>query len=185
MCDSLGPDTVHEILQARILEWVAFPFSRGSFQPRDQTQVSHIADRFFTSWASRKPKNTGLGSLSLLQRIFLIQELNLGLLRCGQILFFFYKQQKRHWCIEQSFGLCGRGRGGGWDDLGEWHWNMYDIIYETSRQSRFDARYWMLGAGALGWPRGMVRGGRRVQDEEHVYTCGGLMLIYGKTNTIL
>ena len=38
---------------------------------------------------------------------------------------------------------------------------MYNIIYETSRQSRFDARYWMLGAGALGRPRGMVQGGRR------------------------
>ena len=38
---------------------------------------------------------------------------------------------------------------------------MYNIIYETSHQSRFDARYWMLGAGALGRPRGMVRGGRR------------------------
>ena len=38
---------------------------------------------------------------------------------------------------------------------------MYNIIYEMSRQSRFDARYWMLGAGALGRPRGMVRGGRR------------------------
>ena len=36
-----------------------------------------------------------------------------------------------------------------------------NIIYETSHQSRFDARYWMLGAGALGWPRGMVWGGRR------------------------
>ena len=69
------------------------------------------------------------------------------------------RQQKRHWSTEQSFGLCGRGRG--WDDLGEWHWNMYNIIYETSRQSRFDARYWTPGAGALGWPRGMVRGGRR------------------------
>ena len=52
------------------------------------------------------------------------------------------RQQKRHWCIEQSFGLCGRGRG--WDNLGEWHWNMYNIIYETSHQSRFDARYCML-----------------------------------------
>ena len=41
--------TVHGILQARILEWVAFPFSRGSSQPRDQTQVSHIAGRLFTS----------------------------------------------------------------------------------------------------------------------------------------
>ena len=41
--------TAHGILQARILEWVALPVSRGSFQPRDQTQVSHIAGRFFTS----------------------------------------------------------------------------------------------------------------------------------------
>jgi len=41
--------TVHGILQARILEWVAVPFSRGSSQPRDQTQVSHIAGGFFTS----------------------------------------------------------------------------------------------------------------------------------------
>ena len=40
---------VHGILQARILEWVAVPFSRGSSQSRDQTQVSHFAGRFFTS----------------------------------------------------------------------------------------------------------------------------------------
>ena len=41
--------TVYRILQARVLEWVAFRFSRGSSQPRDQTQVSWIAGRFFTS----------------------------------------------------------------------------------------------------------------------------------------
>ena len=46
--------TVHEILRARILEWAAFSFSRGSSQPRDQTQVSRIAGRFFTSWATRE-----------------------------------------------------------------------------------------------------------------------------------
>ena len=40
---------IHGILQARILEWVAFPFSRGSSQPEDQTQVSHIACGFLTS----------------------------------------------------------------------------------------------------------------------------------------
>ena len=80
------------------------------------------------------------------------------------------RKQKRHWCIEQYFGLCGRGRG--WDDLGEWHWNMYNIIYETSHQSRFDAQYWRLGVGALGWPRGMVLGGRREEGSgwgRHVY----------------
>ena len=38
---------------------------------------------------------------------------------------------------------------------------MYNIIYETSHQFRFNARYWMLGAGALGRPRGMVWGGSR------------------------
>ena len=49
--------TVHGILQARIPEWVACPFSRGSSKPRDQTQVSHIADRFFTSWATREAQS--------------------------------------------------------------------------------------------------------------------------------
>ena len=48
LCDPMD-DRVPEILQARILEWVAFPFSRGSSQPRNQTQVSHIAGGFFTS----------------------------------------------------------------------------------------------------------------------------------------
>ena len=46
LCDPMD-HTVHGIFQARILEWVAFPFSRGSPQPRDQTQVSCIAGRFF------------------------------------------------------------------------------------------------------------------------------------------
>ena len=45
--------TVYGILQARILAWVAFPFSRGSSQSRDWTQVSRIVGRFFTSWATR------------------------------------------------------------------------------------------------------------------------------------
>ena len=74
LCDPMAPLSMG-ILQARILEWVAFPFSRGSSQPRDRTQVSHIANGFFTSWATGKPKNTGVGSLSLLQGSFLTQEL--------------------------------------------------------------------------------------------------------------
>ena len=49
LCDSTDY-TVHGILQARILEWVVFPFSRGSSEPRNRTQVSHIAGKFFTSW---------------------------------------------------------------------------------------------------------------------------------------
>ena len=55
-----------------------------------------------------------------------------------------------------------------------------------NRQSRFDAGYRKLWAGALGRPRAMVWGGRMegVQDGKHVYTRGGCMLMYGKTNTI-
>ena len=97
----------------------------------------------------------------------------------------YVRQQKRHRWIEQSFGLCGRGRW--WDYLGEWHWNRYISICEMNCQSRFDAWYRILGAGALGWPRGMGWGGsgREVQDREHMFTHGQFMSMYGKTNTIL
>ena len=53
LCDPMDY-TVHEILQARILERVAFSFSRGSSQPRNRTQVSCIAGGFFTNWAIRE-----------------------------------------------------------------------------------------------------------------------------------
>ena len=58
ICDpmdcSLPGSSVHWILQARILEWVTIPFSRGSSQSRDWTQVSCITGRFFTNWAIRE-----------------------------------------------------------------------------------------------------------------------------------
>ena len=70
--------TVHGILQARVLEWVAFPFSRGSSQPRSPTlQVDSLPAE-----PQGKPKNIGMGSLSLLQGIFQTQELNWGLQHC-------------------------------------------------------------------------------------------------------
>ena len=50
--------TVHGILQARILKWVAFPFSRRSSQPRDWTQVSCTAGRCLTSWATKEARST-------------------------------------------------------------------------------------------------------------------------------
>ena len=72
--------TVHGNLQARILEWAAVPFSKGSSQPRDRTQVSHIslalqADSL-PAEPQGKPKNTGVGSLSLFQQILLTQDSN-------------------------------------------------------------------------------------------------------------
>ena len=53
LCDPMDYK-VPGILQARILEWVAFSFSRGSSQPKDQTHVSRIAGGFFTSWTKRE-----------------------------------------------------------------------------------------------------------------------------------
>ena len=57
LCDPLDCNppgsSVHEILQIRTLEWVAISSSKGSSWPRDQTQVSHIADGFFTLWTIR------------------------------------------------------------------------------------------------------------------------------------
>ena len=59
LCDSVDcsppGSSVHGILQARILEWVAISFARGSSQPRDQTQVSCIAGRRFILWATKEP----------------------------------------------------------------------------------------------------------------------------------
>ena len=112
LCDPMV-FTVHGILQARILEWVAFPFSRGSSQPgTEPTSLMSpaLAGGFFTTCAtceseshsvvsdSLRPhglysswnpsgQNTGVGRLSLLQGIFPTQGLNPGLPHCRQILY--------------------------------------------------------------------------------------------------
>ena len=67
--------TVHGISQARILQWVAFPFSRESPQPRSPTLQADS----LPAEPQGKPNNTGVGSLFLLQQIFLIQDLKQGL----------------------------------------------------------------------------------------------------------
>ena len=51
---SLPGSSVHGIFQARVLEWIAISFSKGSSQPRDRTRVSRIVDRRFTVWATRE-----------------------------------------------------------------------------------------------------------------------------------
>ena len=108
-CSPLG-SSVHGIFQARILEWIAISFSRGSSRPRNPTRVSCIVGRFFTDWGMRESEscsvvshslrpqglyspwnslgqNTGVGSLSLLQGIFPTQGSNPGLPHCRQILY--------------------------------------------------------------------------------------------------
>ena len=86
MPDSCDPHGLY-ILQARILQWVAFPFSRGSSQFRDRTQSPTLQVDSLPAETQGKPENTGVGSLSLLQQIFPTQESNWGLLCCRRILY--------------------------------------------------------------------------------------------------
>ena len=90
LCDpvdcSLPGCSVHGILQARILEWVAISFLRGSSRPSDQTWISHIAGRCFTLWATREAQYMGdvllkrfkiwKGALKLMQSLFWVYQIN-------------------------------------------------------------------------------------------------------------
>ena len=85
-CSQPG-SSVHGILQARIPEWVAFPISRVSSHHRIKPRSPALQADSLPAEPQGKPKNTGVGSLSLLQQIFPAQELNQGLLHCRRILY--------------------------------------------------------------------------------------------------
>ena len=79
--------TVHGILQARILEWVSFPSPGDLPNPGIDPRSPALQVDYLPVEPQGKPKNTRVGSLSLLQRIFPIQELNRSLLHCKWILY--------------------------------------------------------------------------------------------------
>ena len=85
-CSSSG-SSVHGIRQTRMLEWFAMPSSRGTSPTQGSNPVSCLQADSLPSELPGKPKNTGEGSLSLLQGIFLTQELNQGLLNRRRILY--------------------------------------------------------------------------------------------------
>ena len=88
--DSATPWTIQSMEFSRPEYWSGSPFPSpgGSSQPKDQTQVSHIAGRFFTSWATREaPRILEWVAYSLLQWVFLTQKPNQGLLHGRPILY--------------------------------------------------------------------------------------------------
>ena len=91
------------ILQARILEWVTFPFSRGSSHPRIKPRSPAFQEDSLPAEPSGKPKNTGVSNLSLLEGIFLTQESNQGLLHCRR-LFTSWATREANFLFEK-FGL--------------------------------------------------------------------------------
>jgi len=104
LCDPMDY-IVHGILQARILEWVTFPFSRGSSQPRDWTQVFHIAGGFFTSWAT--------GEAPIIENWLF----NMGI-------------QRKVW-LRNRHGLWPLGRGAGEASQRRW-WGIEMIVHLDS-----------------------------------------------------
>ena len=93
LCDPMGcslpGSSVHGILEAGILKWIAVLYSRESSQPRDQIEPRSptLQGASLPSEPPGKPEITKVGSLSLLQGIFLTQESNCGLLHCRWILY--------------------------------------------------------------------------------------------------
>ena len=189
---SLPGSSVQEILQARILEWVAMPSSRDFTDPgiKPTSLISCIGRWVLYHWCY-------LGIIGDLLQAFNRTHFENQLTFYNSVLSLSlrwvwgqqgWQQEKK---ITLQWGEQGQPgsqkdslelQGGcilldlqlvfyflqahapdalrwGWDDLEEWHWNMYNIIYETNHQSRSDAGYRMLRTGALGWPRGMVWGG--------------------------
>ena len=86
LCDPTGY-TVHGILQARTLEWVAFPSPEDLPNPGIKPRSPTFQADSLPAKPQGKPKNTGVGSLSLLQWLFPTQESNWGLLHCRRILY--------------------------------------------------------------------------------------------------
>ena len=73
--------SVHGILQAGILEWVAIPFSKGSSRPRDQTMVSCTAGKFFTVWATKKWSHSVVSDSATLLTVAYQASLSMGFFR--------------------------------------------------------------------------------------------------------
>ena len=101
---SLSGSSVYGILQARILEWVVIPFSRESSWPKDWTQISYIAGRFFTIWITWGAHKAGLlvtNSLifSLSEKVFVLHlwRIILGGYRILGWWFFFFPQHFKHY----------------------------------------------------------------------------------------
>ena len=100
--------SVHRILQARILEWAAIPFSRGSSWPRSRTQVSCLAGRFFTIWATREASYPNL-NINYFNQLW---DLTLGRdqLWEGTRVFFWVRGKVEGNCSEKTWVVCHKRR---------------------------------------------------------------------------
>ena len=99
--------SVHGLLQARILEWAAISFFRGSFQSRDQTWVSHTAGRFFTVWASREVNLSHCLSFIYLSTYLCIRSCFFSSINLFHFLEFTEDQTKHHLVVVRVHSVSG------------------------------------------------------------------------------
>ena len=118
------------ILQARILEWVAMPSSRGNPRPRSLA----LQAESLPSKSPGKPKNTGVGSLSLLQGTFPSQELIQGLQLCRQILYQLSYHGSLYIYISHIFFIYSSVGG---------HFHVLAIIYNAAMIIGMHIPYWI------------------------------------------
>ena len=122
---------------ARILEWVAFPFSRGSPQPRERTQVSHIAGRLFISWVTREAHSDQMFT----DRLTTIYTMNNSAIKRNQILTY-----ATMWALPEDLMLRKQARHRR-ADAGWFHWDTVSIAvrFVDSVRIREVAREWGEG----------------------------------------
>ena len=150
-------DTVRGILQARIVEWVDVPFSRGSSQPRSPTLQADSLPAEPQGKPTGKPqgKSTGVGSLFLLPRIFPAQESNWGLLCCRQIVY--------------------QLNGGVINQLQD---HKLTVMVSRKGQNRGSGRWALFTAALVPWQEGTTRGNsgkgrpRKPQGSAQLAACG-------------
>ena len=124
--------TVHGILQARILEWVAFPFSKDLPNPGTEPRSPTLQANSLPAEPQGKPKNTRVGNLSLLQGIFLTQESNRGLLHCRWILYQLSHKESPNGCESWTTKKAEHQR---IDAFKLWHWRRLWRVPWTARRS--------------------------------------------------
>ena len=117
--------SVHGISQARILEWVAISFSKRIILPWDlfNPGLPHCGQILLPTETPGKPKNTRVGSLSLLHRIFMTQESNRGLLHCRWILYQLNYQGSPNPCKVECKDLRPSGQGNLWSCV------LYSLVF--------------------------------------------------------
>ena len=145
---------------------VDFPFNRGSSQPRDRTRYPTLLEDYLPAESQGKLKNTGVGSLSLLQQIFLIQDLNWG--------FLYFRSIIHHWAIAEAWRLYDK------------HENMYFLRISCSVQSlsrvRLFATPWIAAHQASlsitnSWSLPKLMSIQLVMPSSHLILCRPLLLL--------